>query len=263
MMIKTLYTNHYLLKQLVKKDIRQRYQGSVLGVFWSMLVPLCMLVIYTFIFSEVFQAKWNMDTTDTYQFALMLFCGLSAFNLLGEVMNRSVTLIASHANYVKKVIFPLEILPVVLTLSALFHCTVSYGILIAAKLILYHDLSPTLYLILPVMFPLVVIAVGVSLLIAAAAVYLKDVGNVISVIVTVLMYISPVFFPLDAVPEDFRVVCEMNPMTYIIENFRNVVLYGRPVDGHFFAVSCAAAFAVYLAGYAVFMRTKEGFADVI
>ncbi|MDE7310461.1 MAG: ABC transporter permease [Eubacterium sp.] len=262
-MLKTLYTNSYLLRKLVKKDIRQRYQGSVLGVLWSMLVPVFMLAIYTFIFSEVFQAKWNMDTTDTYQFALMLFCGLSAFNLLGEVMNRSTTLVASHANYVKKVIFPLEILPVVLTLSALFHCVVSYGILIAAKCILYRSISPTLYLFLPAMVPLVVLAVGTGLFIAAISVYLKDVGNVISVIVTVLMYISPVFFPLDAVPQDFRVICEMNPMTYMIENFRNVVLYGKAIDLPFFAVSCAAAFAVYLIGYMVFMRTKEGFADVI
>lgn len=262
-MLKTLYTNGYLLRRLVKKDIRQRYQGSVLGVLWTMLVPVLMLVIYTFIFSEVFQAKWNMDTTDTYQFALMLFCGLSAFNLVGEVMNRSTTLLASHVNYVKKVIFPLEILPVVLTLSALFHCAVSYGILIAAKYILYRTVSPTLYLLLPAMVPLVVLAVGAGLFISAISVYLKDVGNVISVIVTVLMYLSPVFFPLDAVPEDFRAVCEMNPMTYIIENFRNVVLYGMPINVSFFSASCAAAFAVYLVGYVVFMRTKEGFADVL
>lgn len=262
-MLKTLYKNSYLLGQLVKKDIRQRYQGSVLGVFWSFLVPVLMLVIYTFIFSEVFQAKWDMDTSDTYQFALMLFCGLSAFNLVGEVMNRSTMFIAAHTNYVKKVIFPLEMLPVVLALSALFHCAISFGILIVAKLILYHNLSPTLYLILPAMAPLIVLAVGLGLFISAVSVYLKDMGNAISVIVTVLMYISPVFFPLDAVPDGFRAFCEMNPMTYIIENFRNVVLYGKYLDGRFFAMSCAAAFAVYLIGYAVFMRAKEGFADVI
>lgn len=262
-MLKTLYANSYLLGKLVKKDIRQRYQGSVLGVLWSMLVPVFMLGIYTFIFSEVFQAKWKIDTGDTYEFAFMLFCGLSAFNLLGEVMNRSTTLIVSNANYVKKVIFPLELLPVVLTLSALFHCTVSYGILIAAKFFLQHSISPVLYLVVPAAVPLVVLACGTGLFIAAISVYLKYVGNVISVIVTVLMYLSPVFFPLDAVPDNYRAVCGMNPITYIIENFRNVVLYHTPLNLSFYAVSCAAAFAVYLIGYVVFMRTKEGFADVI
>lgn len=262
-MVRTLYTNGYLLWQLVKKDIRQRYQGSVLGVLWSLIVPVLMLVIYTFIFSEVFQAKWNMDTTDTYQFALMLFCGLSAFNLLGEVMNRSTTLIAAHANYVKKVIFPLEILPVVLVLSALFHGMISFCILIAARLVLYHKLSPTIWQLVPALIPLVILAVGIGLAIAAICVYLKDVGNVISVIVTVLMYISPVFFPLDAVPKDFRVICETNPMTYLIENLRNVTLYDRALDWKFFGISMAAAIVFYLIGYTVFMRTKEGFADVI
>ena len=262
-MIRTLYTNGYLLRQLVKKDIRQRYQGSVLGVLWSLIVPVLMLVIYTFIFSEVFQAKWNMDTTDTYKFALMLFCGLSAFNLFGEVMNRSTTLIAVHANYVKKVIFPLEILPVVLVMSALFHAMISFCILIAARLALYHRLSPEIWQLAPALVPLVVMAVGVGLFIAAISVYLKDVGNVISVMVTVLMYISPVFFPLDAVPKDFRVVCEMNPMTYLIENLRNVTLYDRSLNWQLFGISGVAALVIYLIGYTVFMRTKEGFPDVI
>ncbi len=106
-MLKTLYKNGYLLRQLVKKDIQQRYQGSILGMLWSFLVPIMMLMIYTFVFSEVFQAKWDIDTSDKYQFALVLFCGLSAFTMVGEVMNRSTALIASNTNYVKKVIFPL------------------------------------------------------------------------------------------------------------------------------------------------------------
>ena len=262
-MVKTLYQNSYLLKQLVKKDIQQRYKGSVLGMLWSFIVPVLMLVIYTFVFSEVFQARWDIDTSDKYQFALVLFCGLSAFNMLGEVMNRSTVLIASNTNYVKKVIFPLEILPVVITLSALFNCAICYVILIAAKLILYKNVSPTLYMIFPALVPLVVMAVGLGLFLSALSVFLKDVGNVISVLVTVLMYMSPVFFPLSSVPQDFRGICEANPMTYIIENLRNVVLYGAGMDWKFYGVSCLAAVLVFLLGKTVFMRAKEGFADVL
>ncbi len=262
-MIKTLYRNKYLLWQLVKKDIQQRYQGSVLGMLWSFIVPILMLVIYTFVFSEVFQAKWDIDTSDKYQFALVLFCGLTAFNLIGEVMNRSTVLIVSNTNYVKKVIFPLEMLPVVTTLSALFNCVISFIILIVAKLVIYHDVSPTLYLIFLNMIPLIVMAVGLGLFISALSVYLKDVGNFISVLVTILMYMSPVFFPLSSVPESFRAACEANPMTYIIENFRNVVLFGKPLDWKFFCISCVVALVFYIFGKIVFMRAKEGFADVL
>lgn len=262
-MLKTLYKNSYLLKQLVKKDIKQRYQGSILGILWTFIVPILMLVIYTFIFSEVFQAKWDIDTSDKYQFALVLFCGLCVFNMVGEVMNRSTVLIASNTNYVKKVIFPLEMLPVVITLSSLFTCLVSFVILIIAKLILYNNVSPTLYLIIPMFIPLIILAVGLGLFISAVSVYLKDVGNAISVIVTVLMYMSPVFFPLSAVPESFRGVCEVNPMTYIIENFRNVVLYGEMINWEYYGISCLVALVFYFIGKGVFMRAKEGFADVL
>ncbi|NLL77149.1 MAG: ABC transporter permease [Clostridiales bacterium] len=262
-MLKVLYKNNYLLRQLVKKDIQQRYQGSVLGMLWSFIVPILMLIIYTFVFSEVFQAKWNIDTSNKYEFALVLFCGLSAFNLVGEVMNRATVLIAMNTNYVKKVIFPLEILPVVVTISALFNCAISYIILIVAKLILYHNISSTLYLIFIALVPLVVMSVGLGLFISALSVYLKDVSNIISVLVTVLMYMSPVFFPLSSVPERFRFICEANPMTYIIENFRNVVLYGEYINWKFYGISCIVAFAIYLLGKVVFMRAKEGFADVL
>lgn len=262
-MIKTLYKNNYLLRQLVKKDIQQRYQGSVLGMLWSFIVPLLMLVIYTFVFSEVFQAKWDINTDDKYQFALVLFCGLTAFNMVGEVMNRSTVLIASNTNYVKKVIFPLEILPVVTVFSALFNAVIGFMILIVAQLVIYHTVSATIYFVFFALIPLVILCIGLGLLISAISVYLKDVNNFVSVLVTVLMYMSPVFFPLTSVPENFKFICEVNPLTYIIENFRNVVLYGRSLDWKYYGISCIVAVAVYLLGKVVFMRAKEGFADVL
>lgn len=262
-MIKTIKNNQYLLWQLVKKDIEQRYKGSVLGMLWTIIVPILMLVIYTFVFSEIFQAKWSLDTSDKYEFALVLFCGLTAFNMISEVMNRSSNLIASNTNYVKKVIFPLELLPVVITLSALFTCIISYAILIVAKLILYHNISITLYQSILAFIPLILLSVGVGFILSAISVYLKDVGNVISVLVMVLMYMSPVFFPLTSVPEKYRGICMVNPMTYIIENFRNTMLYGMNLNWSFLGLSIVIALAVYALGYVVFMRTKEGFADVL
>lgn len=262
-MIKMFYENGYLLGQLVKKDIENRYKGSILGILWSLIVPILMLVIYTFVFSEVFQAKWNIDTTNKFEFALVLFCGLSTFNLLSEVMSRSATLIASNTNYVKKVIFPLEILPVTITLSALFNCIISFLILIVANGVLNKEVSYTLWQFPLVLIPLIVMSVGVSYIISAIGVYLKDVANIISVLVMVLMYMSPVFFPLSSVPENFRVICEVNPLTFIIENFRNVVLFGTSINLAFYVKSCIAASIFYLIGYVVFKRSKAGFADVL
>ena len=262
-MLITLYKNNYLFWKLVKRDIRQRYQGSVLGMLWSIIVPILMLIIYTFFFSEVFQAKWDIDTSDKYQFAVVLFCGLCVFNMISDVMSRSTVLIASNTNYVKKVIFPLEILPAVTVCSALFNCVISFAILIIAKLILYHDISSTLYMIILAMIPLIILSLGIGLFIAAISVYLKDVANVISVLITVLMYVSPVFFPLSSIPKSMRIICGVNPMTYIIENFRNVVLFGECLDWNFYFISCGVAVAFYFTGKAVFMRVKEGFADVL
>lgn len=262
-MIKVIKNNKFLLGQLVKKDIEQRYKGSVLGILWTIIVPILMLVIYTFVFSEIFQAKWSLDTSDKYEFALVLFCGLTSFNMVSEVMNRSTNLIASNTNYVKKVVFPLELLPLVITLSALFTCVISFIILIVAKLVLYHDISPTLYQSILVFLPLILICIGVAYILSAISVYLKDIGNVINVLVMVLMYMSPVFFPLTSVPEKYRGICMVNPMTYIIENFRNTMLYGVNLDWSFLLLSVIIAVVIYALGYFVFMRTKEGFADVL
>lgn len=262
-MITLLKNNKYLLWQLTKKDIEQRYKGSVLGMLWTILVPILMLVIYTFVFSEVFQAKWNVDTSNKYEFALTLFCGLSAFNMISEVMNRSANLIAGNVNYVKKVIFPLELLPVAITLSALFNCVISFLILILGKAVVHHNISATLYQSALVFVPLILISVGTSYILSSVSVYLKDIGNVVNVLVTVFMYMSPVFFPLTSVPKMYRGICKANPMTYVIENFRNTMLYGKNLSWNFLLISIVTALIIFAVGYIVFMRAKEGFADVL
>jgi len=262
-MKKILIDNKYLLSTLIKKDIEQRYKGSVLGILWAILVPLLMLAIYTFVFSEIFHAKWNIASDDKYEFAMVLFCGLSAFNMVSEIMSRSTNLIADNTNYVKKVIFPLELLPVVITFSALFNCVISYAILILAKLLLTGEVSVTIYQMIILFIPLCIFCVGISLNISALSVYLKDIRNVISILVMILMYISPVFFSLSAVPAKFRILCEINPMTYIIENFRNVVLYGQNVNVIYFVKSLIISVGLFIIGSVIFERTKVGFADVL
>lgn len=262
-MIRTIIKNRYLLGQLTKKDIELKYKDSVLGMLWSVIVPILMIVIYTFVFSVVFRPQWISDTGSKFEFSLIMYCGLVAFNMLSDVMARSSGLIAANANYVKKVIFPLELLSVVITLTALFNSFISLIVLVIAKFILTHTVSVTLPLVVVVYIPLVIFTVGVSLMLSAMSVYLKDIASVISVVITVLMYVSPVFFSLESVPESYRIICEINPMTYMIENFRNVVLYGTMPNWLYLVISFVIAIVMAWLGGTIFRRAKEGFADVL
>lgn len=254
---------HYLFRFLVVQDIKRRYQGSVLGLLWSLIIPLIMLAIYTFIFSEVFRAKWNVDTENKFEFALMLFCGLSLYNMFSDVLGRSVGLIEQNQNYVKKVVFPLEILPGVVTFSALFNCVICYVILIVANTAMTGHLYLTVLQAPFVLIPHVVFCMGIAYLFSAVSVYVKDLVNFVGVIVTIGMYMSPVFFPISAVPETFRNIMMINPMTYSIENMRNVIIYGECINLSYFFVSILSACVVFSLGIWIFKRAKPGFADLL
>lgn len=262
-MINILRNHRYLLYQMVKKDLKQKYNGSALGKIWVVAVPVIMLAIYTFVFSEIFQTKWNIGSDDKFDFALILFAGLTTFNMISEILNKAVSLIHTNVNYVKKVVFPLEILPLSITVSALINSFISFAILIIAKLVLMHNISKTLYQALLMIIPLFFLGLGLSLLISAISVYFRDMNSIINVLVTIFMYISPVFFPLEAVPEKFRIFCLINPLTYIIENFRNTLLYGLNINWRYYFVSVFMAGFIFLLGKAVFAKAKEGFADVV
>jgi lipopolysaccharide transport system permease protein len=258
-----IFSNRYLLIQLTKKEIQARYKGSYLGILWSFIMPLVMLTIYTFVFSEVFEVKWDINTTNKFDFAIILFAGLNAFNMFSEVLNRSTGLVAAHTNYVKKVIFPLEILPVSISLSALFNCSIGYLILIVANLILNRFISRYCYMIVFAIIPLILITIGISYIISSISVYVKDMGNVISILTVVLMYMSPIFYSLDAVPQKFVNICKINPMTYIIGNIRNVLLYNKSIEVKSFIISIITSSFILVIGYIIFNRVKEGFADVL
>lgn len=255
--------HRYLLWQMVQKDLKQKYNGSVVGKIWMIIVPVIMLIIYTFVFSEIFQARWNAQSTSKFDFALTLFCGLSVFNMVSEILSRSVSLIQSNVNYVKKVVFPLEILPLTVTITAFINSIISFLILIFAKLFLMHNISGTIYQLLLPLIPHFFLCMGLALFISAISVYFRDMNNMISVFITILMYLSPVFFPLEAVPEKFRIFCLINPLTYSIENFRRIILYGENLNWLYFAISVVCSGLIYFAGKVVFVKSKDGFADVI
>ena len=256
--------NDELILNLAKREAVGRYRGSVLGVFWSLLTPLLMLGIYTFVFSYVFKARWNGAASQSRtEFAIILFAGLVIFNFFAECLNRAPGLVLSNVNFVKKVIFPLEILPFVSLLSATFQVVISLLILILFQSISTATLPLTAPLIVLVIFPLAMIVLGVSWLLAATGVFIRDVGQTIGILVSALMFLSPIFFPLSSLPPRWQFLAELNPIAFPIEQARRVLIWNQPIEWMPWAGYTAISVLIAWAGYACFQRLRSGFADVL
>jgi len=252
-----------LIVQLTKREVMGRYRGSVMGLMWSFFNPLLMLTIYTFVFSIVFNARWGAGGESKFEFALILFAGLIVFNLFSECVNRAPSLIISNVNYVKKVVFPLEILPLVTMGAALFHGVVSLGVLLVFYVLVSASLHWTVVFAPLVMLPLLLMTLGLSWFLASFGVFLRDVSQTIGVLTTVLMFLSPIFFPVSALPEKYRIIIYMNPMTFIIEQMRDVLIWGKlPSVQGWCATTFFGALVAWL-GLAWFQKTRKGFADVL
>jgi lipopolysaccharide transport system permease protein len=262
---RSLWRNRQLIVQMTKREVVGRYKGSVMGLAWSFFSPVFMLVVYTFVFSEIFKARWGGiggDDSKT-QFAVILFAGMIVLSLLSEVLNRAPGLILSNANYVKKVVFPIEILPVIAMGAALFHSLISLGVLLAAFALFNGYLQWTAIFIPLVLLPLVILTTGLGWMLASLGVFLRDVGQTINIITTVLMFLSPVFYPVTAVPERFRPFIMANPLTFIIEQAREVLIWGHLPNWTGLGGYTLAATTVAWAGYVWFQKTRKGFADVL
>ena len=261
----SLWRNWSLIIRMTKREVVGRYKGSIFGLAWSFFNPVFMLAVYTFVFSEVFKSRWvdvESDNSKT-QFALVLFVGIIVLNLFSEVLNRAPSLILSNVNYVKKVIFPVEILPVIAMCAALFNSLISLSVLLAAFALFNGCLHLTVIFIPLVLLPLIILTMGFAWVLASLGVFLRDVGQTIGMITAVLMFLSPVFYPISAVPERFRPIVMANPLTFIIEQARDVIIWGHMPNWLGLALYTQAAVAIAWAGYAWFQKTRKGFADVL
>ena len=224
-----------------------------------------MLLIYTFIFSVVFQAKWeNVNSpTNVGEFALTLFAGLIPFNVFAEVVARAPTLILQVPNYVKRVVFPLEVLVVVALAVSLVHSLISVGILLAGSVLCLGFIAPTIVLMPLAYVPLIMLCLGLGWFLASLGVYVRDSGQTVALIIQVLFFMTPIFYPYSAVPARFQFMLSLNPLTTIIESFRQTLLWQQPLSWKPFVAwtTVTAVFAVL--GYVWFMKTKHGFADVM
>ena len=251
-----------LIRQFAQREVLARYRGSVFGLAWSFLTPLMMLAVYTFVFREVFQARWGQGGGDGIDFALRMYAGLVVFNFFAECVTRAPRLIVDQPNLVKKVVFPLQLLAWVSTFSALFHLAVNAAVLLLAALAAGYGHASMLLLPL-VWLPLVPLLLGLGWFLAALGVYLRDIGQIIGLAVSLLMFMSPIFYPVSALPERWRFWLHLNPLTLIIEDTRQVVLDGTLPAAQPLLLYMMAALAVAFLGAAWFRATREGFADVL
>ena len=259
----SLWRNRELIKASTKREVLGRYRGSFLGLLWSFFNPLFMLAVYTFVFSVVFKARWNVESNSKAEFALVLFAGLIVFNLFGESVNRAPSLVLNNPNYVKKVVFPLEILPVVTLLSALFHGTISLGVWLLAHLI-FFGLPHATALYLPlIILPFLLFVLGLSWGLASLGVFLRDVSQFIGTLITVLMFMTPIFYPITTLPEEFRQWLYFNPLTPAVEQARDVLYWGKPPNFSLLGVYTLVSAIVAWLGFAWFQNTRKGFADVL
>ena len=262
-LLKSIKKNQELIYHLAQREILSRYRGSALGLLWSFFNPLVMLTIYTFVFSVVFKARWGGDSDSKVEFALVLFAGLMIFNLFSECINKAPGLVLSNVNYVKRVVFPLEILPVVTLLSAIFHLIISLFVWLLFYII-FVGMPPLTILLLPLVYlPFALIILGFSWFLASLGVYLRDIIQIIGVLTTVLMFLSPLFYPISSLPEQYRTFMLINPLTFVIEQARGLMIFGTILDWKTWALYSILSILIVFLGFAWFQKTRKGFADVL
>jgi len=257
----------HLIWRLSVRDMHARYRGSYLGIIWSTLAPLCLLAIYTFVFGFVFKARWGERPANMGEFAMMLFCGIVPFSLLfSDSVSRSPVSIVSQANFVTRVVFPVEALPASYVGSACLQFCGGFVVLLLGALAVRHSLSLTLLLIPVFLVPLLFLTAGLTFFLASVGVFIRDMANSVQLAITLLFFVSPVFYRLQNLPAKAQFFMRLNPFTAIIEGFRWAVMPipGDPAyDWRWYGYATALAMVVAYLGIIWFMRTKKAFADVL
>lgn len=260
----SLWASRELLLQIVQRDIKSRYRASMFGLFWMLATPLFMLAVYTFVFSVIFKARWGDSFGDsTTAFALVIFCGFSLFNIFSEGISTACTVITGNQNFVKKVVFPLEILPVASVLTALAFGLIWLSILVFGILIFVHKIYLSALCLPLILIPFVLLSTGLAWFLASVGTFFRDMQHAIGIILQALFFMSPVIYPLEMVPKGLRPVFRINPLTTVIEQSRNILLFGAWPDWLKLAILTVASLIIFQMGYVWFMKTKRGFADVI
>lgn len=249
--------------EMTRRDILGRYRGASFGLLWSLISPFMMLVVYTVAFGYILKARWPGTTGNIADFAMLLFMGLIVHGFFAECLSRAPSLIAGTPNLVKKIVFPLDILPWTLVMSAFFHAVMNTAIFVLLNLLLRGELHLTTLLWPLVMLPMVFVTLGVVWLLSSLSVYLRDIGQVTGVIATAMLFLSSAIIPVETLPERYQRVFHLNPLTLIIDQAREVAFWGRLPDWPALGIYMLGAMAFAYTGFAVFQKTRRGFADVL
>lgn len=259
-----LWRHRELWWKLTEREILGRYRGSLLGMAWSFLNPLAMLAVYTFVFSKIFQTRWDtLESAGPLGFAINLFAGLIVFNLFAECINKAPELILGNPNYVTKIVFPLEVLAAASVATCVFHALISLLILLIFQLTTWHAAPATLLWLPFVWMPLIGMCLALSWLLSALGVFLRDIGQVAGVMVNMLMFLSAIFYPVSALPVKWLPFLRLNPILILVEQTRRVVVAGEAPNSWFLLGGMAFAIAFCELSYRAFQRVRHGFADVL
>ena len=252
-----------LTVSLTKRDVLGRYQGANFGLLWSLISPFLLLCVYTFAFGTVMGSRWPQIESGQTHYSIILFVGLIVHGVFAECLARAPALIVANPNFVKRIIFPLDILPWPMLLSALFHASMNVLVFIVLRLAIDGQFSWTIVLLPVVLLPMVVLILGVSWFLASLGVYLRDIAQITGVLSMALLFLSSALMPVETVPESYRWIFILNPLTTIIDEARNVMLWGRMPDWMALLRYLAVALLVMYMGRAWFAATRRGFADVL
>lgn len=252
-----------LLGQLVRRELHDRYRGSVLGFAWAFVLPLAMVAVYTFVFGFVFRARWAGAGDDPLAFALFLYCGLVPYLFVADALGRAPALLVGYSALVKKVAFPLPLLALAATAAAAVHMLIGLAVLLLFALLALGQLQWTALLAPLAVLPLIIATLGAVLALASSGVFFRDLAQAVAVGLPVLMFLSPVFYPVDAVPEPFRAWMRGNPLTDVIESLRLLVVQGALPDAGAWLMSLAGAAVLAAIGWLWFRRLAPGFADLL
>jgi lipopolysaccharide transport system permease protein len=262
--LRCIWKNRELVWRLTEREVLGRYRGSLLGIGWSFLNPMAMLAVYTFVFSKIFNVRWGtLEASSPTVFAINLFAGLIVFNLFSEAALRSPGLVLANPNYVTKVIFPLEVLSVVAVAGALFHAGISLIALFLVEIFALHGLPWTTVWLPLVWLPLLLFSLATSWLLSALGVFIRDIGQIVALLVNMLMFLSPVFYPATALPATFRTLLMFNPLAQVIEQTRQILLVGVSPSLNYLLSGSVVSFAFCAVSFHFFSRAKKVFADVM
>jgi lipopolysaccharide transport system permease protein len=258
-----LIRHRALVWEMSKREVLGRYRGASFGLAWSVISPFLMLGVYTFAFGTVMKSRWPEQAGGAHSYAVILFVGLIVHGFLAECLTRSPTLVVGNANYVKRVVFPLDVLPWPMMFSALFHALINTLVLTVLMLVLEHQLHATLLLLPLIFLPLILLAMGLSWILASMGVYLRDISQVMPVVATALLFLSSAIIPISALSPHMQFLFHLNPLTIFIDEARMVVLMGQWPNWSALALATAGGALVAWMGHAWFMATQRGFADVL